>query len=106
MTIDRDLVTPKLLLITRDLGALRDVAATGVDRDLQSRADQAIAERYLERMIGRMIDINYHVITVELPAATATCSRSSSGVWRGCLRSLSVPHDSGRGRENRVRCAR
>ena len=25
--------------------------------------DRVLAERYLERMIGRMIDINYHLIT-------------------------------------------
>ena len=63
MTIDRDLVTRKLLLITRDLEALRGIAAAGVDVYLQSRVDQAVVERYLEQTIGRMIDINYHIIT-------------------------------------------
>lgn len=63
MTIDRELVTRKLLLITKDLEALRGIAAAGLASYLDSRIDQAVAERYLERMIGRMIDINYHVIT-------------------------------------------
>ena len=27
------------------------------------RIDQAVAERHLERMIGRMIDVNYHLLT-------------------------------------------
>jgi len=30
---------------------------------LESRIDQAVVERLLERMIGRMIDVNYHLIT-------------------------------------------
>lgn len=30
---------------------------------LESRVDQAVVERLLERMIGRMIDVNYHLIT-------------------------------------------
>jgi hypothetical protein len=29
----------------------------------QNRIDQAVAERHLERMIGRMIDVNYHLLT-------------------------------------------
>jgi uncharacterized protein YutE (UPF0331/DUF86 family) len=63
MTVDRDLITRKLLLITRDLEALGGIAAAGVDAFLESRKDQAVVERYLEQIIGRMIDINYHVIT-------------------------------------------
>jgi uncharacterized protein YutE (UPF0331/DUF86 family) len=63
MTIDRELVTRKLLLITKDLEALRGIAAAGLAPYVESRIDQAVAERYLERTIGRMIDINYHVIT-------------------------------------------
>ena len=57
MTVDRELVTRKLLLITRDLDALATVAANDLARLLESRIDQAVAERLLERMIGRMIDV-------------------------------------------------
>jgi uncharacterized protein YutE (UPF0331/DUF86 family) len=63
MTIDRELVTRKMLLIAGDLEMLRPVAAKGAESYLQSAIDQAVAERHLERLIGRMIDINFHLIT-------------------------------------------
>lgn len=63
MTVDPALVTRKLLLIAADLDALRPVAERGLDAYLASRVEQAFVERYLERSIGRMIDVNYHVIT-------------------------------------------
>lgn len=63
MTVDRELVTRKLLLIVRDLDSLADIAGRGADAYTQDRIDQAVAERHLERMIGRMIDVNYHLIT-------------------------------------------
>ena len=60
---DRELVTRKMVLIARDLEALRAVAVKDLDTYLASATDEVVAERYLERMIGRMIDINYHLIT-------------------------------------------
>ncbi len=63
MTIDRELVTRKLLLIARDLEQLSEIAPGDVEAHVQSRPNQAIVERYLERMIGRAIDVNFHVIT-------------------------------------------
>ena len=63
MTIDRELVTRKMLLIARDLDELRGMLPADVDQYLQSPKDQAMVERYLERMIGRAIDINFHLIT-------------------------------------------
>jgi uncharacterized protein YutE (UPF0331/DUF86 family) len=63
MTIDRDLVTRKLVLITADLEPLRTVHARGLDAFLAGLLGQASVERLLERAITRMIDINYHVIT-------------------------------------------
>jgi uncharacterized protein YutE (UPF0331/DUF86 family) len=63
MTVDPDLVTRKLLLVAADLAELRPVAGRGRDAYLGNRIEQAFVERYLERMIGRMIDINYHLIT-------------------------------------------
>jgi uncharacterized protein YutE (UPF0331/DUF86 family) len=63
MTIDRELVTRKLLLITQDLAVLAPFATKPLVAFLESRVDQAVVERLLERMIGRMIDVNYHVIT-------------------------------------------
>ena len=60
--IDKELVTRKLLLIT-DLKALGPLAGKALADYLASSIDEVLAERYLERIIGRMIDINYHVLT-------------------------------------------
>lgn len=61
--IDKELVTRKVLLVTGDLRALGPLAAKPVAEYLASATDEVLAERYLERIIGRMIDINYHVLT-------------------------------------------
>ena len=63
MTIDTDLVTRKLLLIAADLEPLAAIAARGVAAYESSVVDQAVVERRLERAIGRMIDVNYHLLT-------------------------------------------
>lgn len=60
--IDAELVTRKCVLIMRDLEALRAVAAHTRAEYLANARDQAAVERYVERMIGRMIDINYHLL--------------------------------------------
>lgn len=61
--IDPELVTRKIVLITGDLDALGPLAAKPLDEYLTSQIDEVLAERYLERIIGRMIDINYHLLT-------------------------------------------
>ena len=61
--IDRELVTRKMVLIAEDLQRLETLAAKSRDEYLASDIDETLAERYLERMIGRMIDVNYHVLT-------------------------------------------
>jgi hypothetical protein len=58
MTVDRELVTRKLLLIVHDLDAAAPFAAKPLSTFLESGVDQAVVERLLERMIGRMIDID------------------------------------------------
>ncbi len=63
MTIDRELVTRKMLLISRDLEELRSMLPADAQSYRESLRDQAVVERYLERMIGRTIDINFHLIT-------------------------------------------
>ncbi|MBM3770309.1 MAG: DUF86 domain-containing protein [Acidimicrobiia bacterium] len=63
MTLDSELVTRKLLLITADLDQLRDIHSGGETAYLASRVDQVVCERLLERIVTRMIDINYHVLT-------------------------------------------
>ena len=61
--IDRELVTRKLALILGDLNELGAVASHPRDQYLASIRDELVAERLLERIIGRMIDINYHLLT-------------------------------------------
>ena len=61
--IDRDLVTRKMTLIAADLAPLESLASKDRESYLASPTDELVAERLLERMIGRMIDINFHLIT-------------------------------------------
>jgi uncharacterized protein YutE (UPF0331/DUF86 family) len=61
--IDRELVTRKIVLIGGDLEELRKLDAAGLDAYLADPYKEVLAERFLERMISRMIDVNYHVIT-------------------------------------------
>ena len=60
--IDRELVIRKLVLIGTDLEALRTHARKPIEEYLRSDYDELAAERLLERLIGRMIDVNYHLI--------------------------------------------
>jgi uncharacterized protein YutE (UPF0331/DUF86 family) len=61
--VDRELVTRKMALILDDLRAVTPLGQKRADDYLASPTDEVLAERYLERMIGRMIDVNYHLIT-------------------------------------------
>lgn len=61
--IDPHLVTRKLILILQDLEALTDLASKNLKTYLDSPVNEVVTERYLERTIGRMIDINFHLIT-------------------------------------------
>ena len=61
--IDRELVTRKMVLVAEDLRRLETLAAKEREEYLASEIDETLAERYLERMIGRMIDVNYHLVT-------------------------------------------
>ncbi len=61
--IGRKLVTRKITLILKYLSALTDLSRQSREAYLANLINEVLAERYLERMIGRMIDINYHLIT-------------------------------------------
>ncbi len=61
--IDRELVTRKIVLISGDLEELRKLDSAGLDAYLADPYKEILAERFLERMITRMIDVNYHLIT-------------------------------------------
>jgi len=61
--IDATLITRKAVLITEDLKVVDRYAGLELSEYLSDRLNQLAAERCLERIINRMIDINYHVIT-------------------------------------------
>ncbi|MDO8836276.1 MAG: DUF86 domain-containing protein [Vicinamibacterales bacterium] len=61
--IDRELVTRKMLLIAKDIGAIEELAAMTAETFLASPMNAVLAERYVERVVGRMIDVNYHLVT-------------------------------------------
>ena len=63
--IDPELVTRKMVLITADLRALEPLARCPLEEYVANPTNEVLVERYLERIIGRMIDINYHLITEE-----------------------------------------
>lgn len=63
MPVDRLLVTRKISLVLGDLKDLESLVRLSQAEFLSSRLHQLVAERLLERIIGRMIDINYHLIT-------------------------------------------
>jgi uncharacterized protein YutE (UPF0331/DUF86 family) len=61
--IDTELVIRKITLITKDLHALGPYAQMTLEAYLSDPVNEVAVERYLERVIGRMIDINYHLVT-------------------------------------------
>jgi uncharacterized protein YutE (UPF0331/DUF86 family) len=61
--IDATLIIRKINLISQDFKEIVELSRKNLQEFLASRVDEVLAERYLERMIGRMIDINYHLIT-------------------------------------------
>jgi uncharacterized protein YutE (UPF0331/DUF86 family) len=61
--IDPTLIVRKINLISQDFNEIAELSRKSLHEFLASRVDEVLAERYLERMIGRMIDINYHLIT-------------------------------------------
>jgi uncharacterized protein YutE (UPF0331/DUF86 family) len=61
--IDPDLVRRKISLILGDLKALEPLARLPLKDYLAGEVEQLAAERLLERIAGRMIDVNYHVVT-------------------------------------------
>ena len=63
MPIDKKLVSRKITLINIDLKSLKALSRLSLKTYLSKADYEALAERYLERIIGRMIDINYHILS-------------------------------------------
>ena len=60
---DKELVARKIALISEDLGELKNLGNKSAVEFVANKIERFAAERVLERLIGRMIDINYHVLT-------------------------------------------
>ena len=61
--IDRLLITRKMSLILEDLAAMTRLSHLSREQYLKDSINEALAERYLERAISRMIDVNFHLVT-------------------------------------------
>lgn len=61
--VDKTLIIRKITLISEDFEALKSLTQLSYEDYVAEPINEVLAERYLERMIGRMIDINYHLIT-------------------------------------------
>jgi uncharacterized protein YutE (UPF0331/DUF86 family) len=69
MAVNRELVERKMGLILTDLEKLRDLGQLDLSEYLTDYKNEVVAERLLERIIGRMIDINYHLASEETLSA-------------------------------------
>lgn len=63
MALNRELVERKVTLILGELENIRQLASLPLAQYLADPRNEALAERYLERVIGRAIDINYHLVS-------------------------------------------
>jgi uncharacterized protein YutE (UPF0331/DUF86 family) len=62
MPINHELLERKISLILQDLEQLQQLAELDMSQYLADFKNEILAERYLERIIGRVIDINFHII--------------------------------------------
>lgn len=60
--LDEQLIARKVKLIEEDLDKLKPFLDIAQDEYLQNYEKQLVVERLLEKIIGRMIDINYHLL--------------------------------------------
>ena len=63
MPLDEKLIIRKITLINGDLKNLKSLSKLSLKTYLSKDEYETLAERYLERIIGRMIDINYHILS-------------------------------------------
>jgi uncharacterized protein YutE (UPF0331/DUF86 family) len=61
--IDQELIYRKFKLISKDLKSLRQISNLSEREYFKDPVWEIQTERYLERIIGRMIDVNYHIVS-------------------------------------------
>jgi len=61
--VNKDLIYRKIKLISKDLKGLKQISYLSEKEYFANPILEIQVERHLERIIGRMIDINYHIIT-------------------------------------------
>ena len=62
MPVDPILVKRKIVFISRDIKQLKKIYLIPLAKYIAKDEYEVLAERYLERIISRMIDINYHIL--------------------------------------------
>ena len=65
MAIDAKIIKRKIILIERDLKKLKKIQLVPYKDYIKDSDLGDLAERNLERIIGRLIDINYHILSQE-----------------------------------------
>lgn len=60
--VDKQLIIRKIKLIEEDLDKLRRFENTSIRVYMQSFETRLQVERLLERIVGRVLDINYHIL--------------------------------------------
>ena len=63
--LDKELLNRKVKLIEEDLAKLAEFEKITLDEYIQSLEIKLQVERLLERIVGRVIDINYHILKEE-----------------------------------------
>jgi len=63
MAVNSELVERKIALVLEDVERLRRLTSLPEEAYLADEIHEALAERYLERAIGRILDVNYHLIS-------------------------------------------
>ena len=69
MPLNHELVERKISLILQDLEQLQELAKLDLSQFLSDFRNEILAERFLERIIGRVIDINFHIVAEQLLSA-------------------------------------
>lgn len=63
MPVDKKIIYRKIKFINKDLIGLMPLSRMSLEEYLAKGEYEILAERYLERIVGRIIDINYHILS-------------------------------------------